>query len=876
MLDEYPIVIPEYQRDYAYGRKLEDVEGKREDFVRTLHAALSNGEFEKLAIIYGDITKDKEKVFFPVDGQQRLTTLFLLHWYLFLRSDTTDLNKERERLKKFSYASRETSKEFCRKLLEMEIDWDGKEELSSQIKDEFWFTAHMRRDPTVISMLSVIDSLHRSFECDSDALITGYASSLKSDISTCPIKFDFLDMKEALGTKEAIRDLYITMNARGETLSEFELFKAQLQKKKDAGVDVLNNYLGDRDDAQARIELIGKLNTDYADVFFRMLDGGKVYDKSADDTEESGTQLFDISMMNYFKEIFRFNYLTAVAEATGKKDSYGDFEKSKSWRVKKLIKVIESCGEEQYRTYETSVLKNLNKKIKIEEENTNPKKLLQIKKDKQKAEADRSNELKELNRCVKERMRESSVLAFDVLELLHEEYEETKKIDSLTIGMFGQDLFGDITAEKPNNYDTLQRMLIYAYLKDLKSYPKKGDPDFEYWKRFIGIISKVTDWRDAEAIVDAYNGLRRILDYWKENGLKAHKSIRKQIAELFVPGDGTVYLEGEELSVGNRADGQFREELLKAHLIENDPGWEKIIRDAEDYTKDFMNGEIGFLFKASEAGKTIDKALFEKSLRFIKDLYDKNGSLKLSDRSLLTRALLTYTKDGEEFILPMSKSAYHTKKLDEPCLSRYLSSKENRIENENYDVITNCLCTLIDKCGDGLRMGKWKTTDEALRETIEDYKTAYKLNKKYEWKKIVICNDLMYQEVSGEKFFGGFEPEFGKRDVPTGYIKAYCTPDRRTRGWEMHSLSLAVALLSSPGCRADITYETSALSGAIKTKNNFPSPCIEIKDGTECIYAAWMNKESAPGAREGFYKKAGRNRIFIGTDIDDAMKKLGY
>ena len=93
-LREHSIKIPIIQRDYAQGRK-----GKgelRKSFLENLKQALDgklpNGEkILKLDFIYGS---EKERTIFPLDGQQRLTTLWLLHWYVAMRagklSDATD------------------------------------------------------------------------------------------------------------------------------------------------------------------------------------------------------------------------------------------------------------------------------------------------------------------------------------------------------------------------------------------------------------------------------------------------------------------------------------------------------------------------------------------------------------------------------------------------------------------------------------------------------------------------------------------------------------------------------------------------------------------------------------------------------------------
>jgi uncharacterized protein with ParB-like and HNH nuclease domain len=83
LLDRHQRVrIPMIQRDYAQGRPSE--EEIRKEFLDALHSALSlPSDHESLPLnldfIYGSVEGDKESRFLPLDGQQRLTTLFLLH-----------------------------------------------------------------------------------------------------------------------------------------------------------------------------------------------------------------------------------------------------------------------------------------------------------------------------------------------------------------------------------------------------------------------------------------------------------------------------------------------------------------------------------------------------------------------------------------------------------------------------------------------------------------------------------------------------------------------------------------------------------------------------------------------------------------------------
>ncbi|MBX3681637.1 MAG: DUF262 domain-containing protein, partial [Thauera sp.] len=87
------IQVPLIQRDYAQGRA--DQQEVREEFLAALHEALRlPPEAESLPLnldfIYGSVEGQVASCFQPLDGQQRLTTLFLLHWYLAWRDGRGD------------------------------------------------------------------------------------------------------------------------------------------------------------------------------------------------------------------------------------------------------------------------------------------------------------------------------------------------------------------------------------------------------------------------------------------------------------------------------------------------------------------------------------------------------------------------------------------------------------------------------------------------------------------------------------------------------------------------------------------------------------------------------------------------------------------
>jgi uncharacterized protein with ParB-like and HNH nuclease domain len=108
------IEIPIIQRDYAQGRN--GKEKLREKFLKDLKHALDNNNSNsklKLDFVYGTLESEKLQ---PLDGQQRLTTLWLLHWYIAFKAGKLADNKEV--FKRFTYETRTSSREFCHKLSE--------------------------------------------------------------------------------------------------------------------------------------------------------------------------------------------------------------------------------------------------------------------------------------------------------------------------------------------------------------------------------------------------------------------------------------------------------------------------------------------------------------------------------------------------------------------------------------------------------------------------------------------------------------------------------------------------------------------------------------------------------------------------------------
>ncbi len=362
LLKEKDITMPLYQRDYVQGRDDDAAKLIRTEFVADLvDAVIGNGQNVALHFVFGgrDNNKDGDNVFVPVDGQQRLTALFLLHWYVLFEGGATE--EQKKRLGRFHYKSRETSNRFCGHLaglLYHSVD-AAYDHISDLIKDCPWFTGNISYDPTVASMLVVLDEIQHQFQKVQLPNWENWKNRLLTeDATSCPITFLQLDMENALGHGSEIRDLYIKMNDRGKLLTDFENFKAYLHKSirsdADGRFDLLHAYLGDADCEAERVALLGKINNEYTDFFFRVIDGGNIYDYSCEEVQKKDAlpQKFDIAMMNFFNEMIRMEFFRFVNQYVKKETYRNDGKVIADMSGKEFYHFVTSAAEEYRKKYE--------------------------------------------------------------------------------------------------------------------------------------------------------------------------------------------------------------------------------------------------------------------------------------------------------------------------------------------------------------------------------------------------------------------------------------------------------------------------------------------------------------------------------------------
>ncbi|MDE6315405.1 MAG: DUF262 domain-containing protein [Muribaculaceae bacterium] len=253
--EESSIRIPKVQRDYAYGRDEDKAREILSGMLDSMLDALRDNRQEIFDFVYGGpYAKDDETQtgMIPLDGQQRLTTLFLLHFYASLFAKDGDGNPiDVSVLKKFSYETRQTANDFRLKLVSEVRDRiikSGyayrKTGIKTLIEYDAEFSPAYAFDPTIQSMLVVLEQIELRFA-------------------------DFPDLWDALTQRDNLcfyhitlekfgltDELYIKMNSRGKKLTEFEIFKADI-------LDDVRHYV-----PQKTFDIARKFDTEWMDMIW--------------------------------------------------------------------------------------------------------------------------------------------------------------------------------------------------------------------------------------------------------------------------------------------------------------------------------------------------------------------------------------------------------------------------------------------------------------------------------------------------------------------------------------------------------------------------------------------------------------------------------
>ena len=362
LISKYRIEIPIIQRDYAQGRDNAKSADIRKSIISRFVKAVQDKDSEPLFLdfVYGRI---EGNTFIPFDGQQRLTTLFLFHKYIFeqCQSKSTCVHKDhcicKDIIKGFSYATRQSSREFCQLLVDKNIIPNDDTLLSKNIMNQSWFFPDWEKDPTIMGMLTMLDEIHGQLKGkkDKDEFKFKYMSERLTSGCNCPISFHFVDM----GEHKLSDETYVKMNARGKNLTPFENFKASLEQylnlKKET--DLQNCFKGNYDNTKKKYTGIDGI---WLDLF---------WEEANKDKDEK--VLPDSLMMSFFNRhfmnIWRCWYKKSESEKDENHENFNDriikmpLYPSKddfvSWDIYQHI--LDSCGVEECLTPIFNILDKL-------------------------------------------------------------------------------------------------------------------------------------------------------------------------------------------------------------------------------------------------------------------------------------------------------------------------------------------------------------------------------------------------------------------------------------------------------------------------------------------------------------------------------------
>lgn len=626
---EFSIYIPRIQRDYAQGRLDNATKQIRDKFVDDIFDSLisyaETGNVLDVNFIYGNIEEDDgKKRFIPIDGQQRLTTLFLLHWYFAVYSGRIDSDIEvKKRLLQFQYETRNVTGKFCRNLTEyVRIDFKSfsdDKRVSDAIRNYYWFFSDFENDSSVRGMLVMIDAIHeKAKEYTKEGVsLDGVFDLLTSE--EAPIRFLYLNIDD-VGLTDSI---YIKMNARGKALTHFENFKAQLR-----------NYLSEDEDFAN--EFINNINGRWSEFFWN-----PVYRKMIKDPmtgQERRETTFDSQMMKFFRFGMMMDYIVNVDDNTVVNSQ------------KKIRDSIRELAREQDFVFTSRLFKDSFQHVYLLEAE---KPVLNI------GTFMRINKL--LNVLTK-RQQQTQTISF----VNGKEYDKTYIDEARAF----RRLIG-ISDERALTNE--EQIILYAEYSFLIKYANEDDTfdkevELNRWLRLVSNLVKPT----LNLQMDIFFGMIRSVNRMVQDGyaLECDEFMSKLLRRNYRQSVVSIFTEM-----------QVVEESIKSILMKVDPKWKEAVKESENT---FMEGQTGALLAYSGLTAEYEKqiteyqdnnpdaemvgddagilsnadstsAYYDEFINYLAKftmLFDVNGVRKeVEDKSLLRRALLCYGGNSS-YMLP--------------------------------------------------------------------------------------------------------------------------------------------------------------------------------------------------------------------------------
>jgi len=318
------IIIPEIQRDYVWGEEqtiglleniLEDYTKYKEGNVpvQTDDAeikALFEQYYKKqkyasnIGFLYAYNDPEYVGKYFLIDGQQRVTTIYLILLALCVKIDKSIFEKYYYTNSdlKVDYKVRDTAHVFMNEFVKYILS--GSNHSKEDIKQQYWYFSSNDLDPTVQSIIGNYNHIHEFLERNNlfNEDFLNYVQHF--------IEFWYFDTN----LSDQGEELYIYMNARGEQIQTNENLKAdllgklktediELVKHRDdysetADLNGLKNYWGKKWETWQDFFWLRKDENENADVgfneFINCIAGLELYKNKLINAEYSSTKLNDL------------------------------------------------------------------------------------------------------------------------------------------------------------------------------------------------------------------------------------------------------------------------------------------------------------------------------------------------------------------------------------------------------------------------------------------------------------------------------------------------------------------------------------------------------------------------------------------------------
>ncbi len=596
--EKYNVCIPILQRDYAQGR--DGKEYIREVFLKDIKEAVKNNKPLSMDFVYGYQEHKKEydkeyDVFYPLDGQQRLTTVWLIYWYLALRSG--ELNSEISFLSGLTYQTRKSSREFCEALCEKENDIAFKKDngLVDYIKDQKWFLSAWKNDPTINAMLRMLGGTNGKDGIE--PVFFGMAKQQRTwkkrlDNFKERITFCVLDIGDDKLPRESADRLYVKMNARGKALTDFENFKADL-------VGEIEKRPNDSLHSDIK-EIPQKLDNSWNDIFWKSANAG--------DLDGQTDEIF-------FAFINRFCF-NRLCVAKGKHSEGEEVYLLKADLIKRIDEIFDdslsdrekpkkaaAITEEQKATLPSYLFFNDDDKIKYTKFEYYRDILVF---DGLQALSTILDRIKNRIGIINDQLYEIN----EVVSLRKEEEKEEKESRYHFLPIYKTNE-GKKQITKDDNGNKVgiiekttqkERVYFFAICKYFETIESFEEDTFKDWMRFCRNVIENSGVDSVTAMVSV---MRKIDDF-------DPKDILTSLAEMQIG-----------LAESTKTAKQIQEEIRKAKKIksENKDRKQQII-EAEDTL--FLCGKIGFLFKDDKGQENWDN--FKTKLANLKEFFGKDGA----------------------------------------------------------------------------------------------------------------------------------------------------------------------------------------------------------------------------------------------------------